>query len=848
MKIPPPFPPPSFSVSPLAVSVYSNHYFKEVVAFLHEEGKKSAYYVKMRIALEKEGMVEEIYEKKLIHKEIFSPPDPEEIVSNITRRIKHFARRYKVSSDRIFFYTSDHPGEKKTRILNPPLGRLDSKVVSVIRESYDHKIEEEKMTHAFKLCEEGERLLQERRFRAALRHFRDASQIAPNFYLPPLGICEILTREEKWEDARTHLKQAKELFEKTPKISGNQRNRVNGRIEEALLRLQSNQEAKAKVSTPPTSASSSPAGSDEPFGARTDLPSSVPASFAFESLPPFLREYYQAGKFEGLDLHALRLEAERLKFLEGFDELLAPSQARIDSYEHQIRTARMVLRRMRGRALLADEVGLGKTIEAGLVLKEYVMRGMVSKVLILVVPSLVSQWRDEMAEKFDLAFVTTEEIHRFEPSALFWTTHPQVIASLSLARREPHQSSILNQEYDLVIVDEAHHLRNRETIAWKFVSQIRKKYLLLLSATPIQNDLEELYNLVTILHPGQLGTPSQFRRQFVERGSLRKPKNTETLRSLLREVMIRNTRASAKVPLPRRIARTISIELSDEERRLYHLLSEWIRGVHRQKGISRMILSLLQRQAGSSFRAVSLTLQKIAPEVDSTCRNLLFEIKKAVACLEESSKLLALERALSHTREKCLIFTEFLETQSHLDQFLREKGYEPILFHGSLTPSEKVEALRRFQNEGRILISTPSGGEGTNLEFCRTVINYDLPWNPMKIEQRIGRVHRIGQTGETLIYNFAAKETVEDYLLKILDEKLNLFELVVGEAETILGELTEEKDFEEILMDIWLEAASTEELELRIGHLGNRIVEEKEKYLQIRKCDDVLFGADYETV
>src|SRR3989338_2139464 len=104
MKIPPPFPPPSFSVSPLAVSVYSNHYFKEVVAFLHEEGKKSAYYVKMRIALEKEGMVEEIYEKKLIHKEIFSPPDPEEIVSNITRRIKHFARRYKVSSDRIFFY------------------------------------------------------------------------------------------------------------------------------------------------------------------------------------------------------------------------------------------------------------------------------------------------------------------------------------------------------------------------------------------------------------------------------------------------------------------------------------------------------------------------------------------------------------------------------------------------------------------------------------------------------------------------------------------------------------------------------------------------------------------------
>lgn len=846
MKTPPHFLTPIFSVRPLAVSVYSDHSFNEVVAFLHEEGEEGSYYVKMRIALEKGGMAEEIYEKKLIQREIFRPSDPHEISSEITHRIRHFARRQGASQDRIYFYTSGHKGEEKTPALDLPPLWLNPKVIPIIQEIYDRKIEEEKVAHALKLCEEGERLFRDKRYRAALRHFRDASQIAPNFYWPLLGMGEVLIQEGKWENARAHLEQAKKLFEGTPKISRDQRKKIHWRIEEALFSLQSRHE-ETQISQSPT-APSSALGSEEPLRTPSDIPSSVSVSFAVEPLAPSLRECYQDGKFEGLDLYTLRLEAERLKFLEGFDELLAPWHARIESYEHQIQTARMVLRRMRGRALLADEVGLGKTIEAGLVLKEYLMRGMVSRVLILALPSLVSQWRDEMLEKFDLSFATTEEIHQFNPPTLFWTSHPRVIASLSLAKREPHQNAVLSQEYDLVIVDEAHHLRNRETAAWKFVSQLKKKYLLLLTATPLQNNLEELYNLVTLLRPGQLGTPSQFRGQFVEKGNVRKPKNTEALRSLLREVMIRNTRVSAKVPLPRRIARTLSIEGSEEEQKLYHWVSEWIRSIHRGKAVSRMILSLLQRQAGSSFQAVFVTLEKLESEVAPDFRDRLREIKETLPRLKESSKLLALERILSHTKEKCLIFTEFLGTQSYLAEFLREKGYDPLLFHGALSSSEKVEVIRRFQEEGRIFISTPSGGEGTNLQFCRTIINYDLPWNPMKIEQRIGRIHRIGQTAETLIYNFAAKGTVEHYLLKILDEKLNLFELVVGEAETILGELTEEKDFEEILMDIWLEAANPEELESRIDHFGDQILQEKERYLEIKKLDEGLLGADYETV
>ncbi len=263
---------------------------------------------------------------------------------------------------------------------------------------------------------------------------------------------------------------------------------------------------------------------------------------------------------------------------------------------------------------------------------------------------------------------------------------------------------------------------------------------------------------------------------------------------------------------------------------------------------SHFLLTILQREAGSSLRAVLPTLKKLRTGLSANLHSRLEEIVRSIEGVQEASKLSALQDILAHSSEKCLIFTEFLETQAYLAESLTKTGERVGIFNGSLTSQEKANTLREFEEQGRILILTPSGGEGTNLQFCRTLINYDLPWNPMKIEQRIGRIHRIGQTGEVLIYNLAANQTVEHYLLKILDEKLNLFELVVGEAETILGELTEEKDFEEILMGIWLEAASAKELELKMDALGNRILEEKARYLETKQLDETLFKHDYETV
>ena len=218
--------------------------------------------------------------------------------------------------------------------------------------------------------------------------------------------------------------------------------------------------------------------------------------------------------------------AQRLALVTGFDDLLALDAIGFTPFDYQIRAARTALRRFRGRGLLSDEVGLGKTIEAGLVLKEYLLRQMVQRVLILTPPGLVEQWREELATKFDiLDFVTSNDEAFRTLGADAWTAFPRVIASLATARRPEHRQVITAELYDLVIVDEAHHLKNRTSVSWKLVNELQKRYILLLTATPVQNSLDELYNLVTVLKPGQLKSPKEFQREFVVRGDPRLPKN-----------------------------------------------------------------------------------------------------------------------------------------------------------------------------------------------------------------------------------------------------------------------------------------------------------------------------------
>ncbi|MDH4137730.1 MAG: DEAD/DEAH box helicase, partial [Anaerolineae bacterium] len=545
-------------------------------------------------------------------------------------------------------------------------------------------------------------------------------------------------------------------------------------------------------------------------------------------------------------------------------------------FGYQVKTAQTALRRFRGRGLLCDEVGLGKTIEAGLVLKEYLSRQLVNRVLILTPPALVEQWREELAYKFRLDdFVTTSdsEFRALGPQA--WATFSHVVASLATARRAEHRREITQIVYDLVIVDEAHHLKNRASVSWKFVNALQKKYILLLTATPVQNDLDELYNLITILKPGQLKTPRQFRRQFVVQGDPRLPKNRGRLRELLADVMVRHSRSQVSVSLPPRHAHTIRLTPSPDERTLYDDVSAFVReqigtsssldvgqahpersrGVGNLSSAQKFTLQMIQREIGSSPWAAAPTLRKLADRQEiQPYRDKLLALADRATQVESWAKADALEKLLLPMVEtgagrdgKAIIFTHFHATLERLAERLRTLGIDFVLYHGGLSLAQKDEAIRRFEESARVLLSTEAAGEGRNLQFCRTMINFDLPWNPMRIEQRVGRIHRIGQTHEVDIFNLSAEGTIEDYILDLLNRKLNMFELVIGEMDMILGQLADERGFEDLVMEVWTRARTPDEVTSGFEQLGEALVQAREAYQHTQEYDEALFGEDFTT-
>jgi SNF2 family DNA or RNA helicase len=558
-----------------------------------------------------------------------------------------------------------------------------------------------------------------------------------------------------------------------------------------------------------------------------------------------------AGQFSDPRAYRLQLVAERLLLVTGFDELICLDALNFGPFPYQINAAQAALRRFRGRGLLCDEVGLGKTIEAGLVVKEYLMRGMIERILILAPPGLVQQWREELAQKFGLHdFVTnTDEAFRAAGGEA-WATFPRVIASLAAARRPGTRDTIIGLNYDLIIVDEAHHLKNRSSVSWKFINKLQKRYILMLTATPVENRLEELYNLITILKPGQLKTPQQFRRQFVVQGDPSLPKNRGLLRELLADVMIRHSRSQVSVKLPHRRAHTIRVTPSLAEQALYEDVSGFVRRAAvegRAKGARKLTLGILQREIGSSPMAVVGTLRKLAQHRAWRAEQPeLLQLAEQAQVISDWAKADALEKLVqSAGQDKLLIFTHFRATLDALAQRLELMGADYIPYHGGLSIQQKDEAIRRFEAEGQILLSSEAAGEGRNLQYCHVMVNFDLPWNPQRIEQRVGRIHRIGQTKQVEIFNLSAQGTIEDYLLDILDRKLNMFELVIGEMEMVLGYLTQEKDFEELLLEVWLNSRDEASLETGMAELGDRLVGAREKVHKIQAFDETLFGEDF---
>lgn len=550
-------------------------------------------------------------------------------------------------------------------------------------------------------------------------------------------------------------------------------------------------------------------------------PGGLPVHFDRSWLGGLEARMDRGGPWDDAALFQLALESEEARLVRSFDELqclsLLPG---FTPLAHQVETARKVLFGMRGRAILADEVGLGKTIEAGLVLKEYLIRGLVKKALILVPASLVLQWVRELNQKFGIPAAAQKKEY-------MWATTDVIVASMDTAKRSPHRDIVLGMDYDMLIIDEAHKLKNKKTTNYQFVSGLRRKYCLLLTATPVQNDMDELYNLINVLKPGQLGGQGSFQDKFVV--EKRTPKNEGLLQSELSKIMIRNRRSDGGVDFTKRLVRNIPLTLSPDEQALYDGVTRFVKERYDEMGrqtASAFTLVTLQREVCSSRDAVFVTLVNLFKKLpeESPMRPKVWELVELIRAITANSKAEKTMELVQSIGDKVIIFTEYRASQEYLLKFLKDHGLSAVPYRGGMNRGKKDWMMDLFRGRAQILVATEAGGEGINLQFCHHMINFDLPWNPMRLEQRIGRVHRLGQEHDVNIYNLSTQGTIEEHILQLLHEKINMFELVIGGLDHILESMEKKASIENDLMKIVMEADGEQDLKKRLERFGDGVL------------------------
>lgn len=527
----------------------------------------------------------------------------------------------------------------------------------------------------------------------------------------------------------------------------------------------------------------------------------------------------KGGPWDDWSLFKLAMKAERRSLVTSFEEMQCLKHIQgLTPLPHQIDTAKKVLFEMRGRAILADEVGLGKTIEAGLILKEYLIRGLARKVLILVPASLVLQWVRELNDKFGIPATAQKKVHSWDNDI--------VVASMDTAKRDPHKEILLNQEYDLVIVDEAHKLKNKKTTNYQFMVQLRKKYCLLLTATPVQNDLSELFNLISLLKPGHLGGQSDFSSNFVV--DKRKPKNEGQLKEELAKVMIRNRRSDGELDYTKRNVRNVPLTLSPDEQALYDGVTSFVKDQYQAGGAdlsSMLALVTLQREVCSSRDAVFVTLVNLSKKLpeDSPLRAEIWGLVDKIRNIKSNTKAEKTMELIAQMNEKVIVFTEYRATQEYLLNYFKNHNLSAVPYRGGMNRGKKDWMMDLFRGRCQVMIATEAGGEGINLQFCHNMINFDLPWNPMRVEQRIGRVHRLGQQNDVNIFNLSTEGTIEAHIVNLLHEKINMFESVIGQLDVILERFDGDQGLEKSIYQAMLESSSDEELSQRVEALGQSI-------------------------
>lgn len=568
--------------------------------------------------------------------------------------------------------------------------------------------------------------------------------------------------------------------------------------------------------------------------------------------PDNLVDSYSSG-IADFSFHRQTVVANRL--LAGQPDTELRSLSRVDEeevklLEHQVDAAHRALFEMDGKALLADEVGLGKTIEVGMILKEMHYRETDDSVLILTPAQLAKQWQGELLEKFGLEFVCNydDEFQGFD-------AHNRIIASIDTAKSDRHRATVLARDWDVLVMDEAHYVKNEETDRYDLIDKLTYDYAFFLTATPIQNELTDLYNIVSLLRPGLFGSRGTFHHYFVDNGQ-ETLVNRDELQRRLGEVMIRNRREDTDIDFTDRVIDTRTFEPSAAEKELYEAVTEYVRGAYSQDSGQKLVLMLLQKEVVSSPAALEQTvLKQLEDQSKLTHRDELETILDKTDAVEKVTKQDRLFDIVEEVREnvdmgRVIVFTQFRATQRQVIQALDEQGYTTHAFHGGHSSQEKEDIVDQFREEGGVLVSTDAMNEGRNLQFCNIMVNYDLPWNPMKVEQRIGRIHRIGQKRKVYVFNMGLKGTIEEYVLERLYHKIDLFQQTVGELSTILTRLEDSgQSFEDEIFERLTNADSEVDLENDFDSMAIDLEEQQNLSQKVEEFNSGVFesfdlGAD----
>lgn len=533
---------------------------------------------------------------------------------------------------------------------------------------------------------------------------------------------------------------------------------------------------------------------------------------------------------------------------------------------HQLHVLNRAMETNNIRYILADEVGLGKTIEAGMIIRELKSRGLVSRILVVCPTGLVTQWASEMQEKFHEKFQVIlpsdyDTIRRLTDNDDVYGQFDQVISPMdSIKPIEKHAGwseekvekyneeriySIINSGWDLIIIDEAHRVAGSsgEVARYKLGNLLAQAspYLLLLSATPHNGKTEPFLRLIRLLDADAFPNAKSIVREQVAPFLIRTEK---------REAIDNNGNLLFK----NRITHLVTIswdEHNNLQRELYEMVSSYVAKTYnktlrnRKKNMCLIfLLIIMQRMVTSSTAAIRQSLERRlnvlleqrtcvgnlreedldelniedgvedALEAISLDMELEIEELKQIISLAKQAQfqnqdakveplLNEIDAILSEDRtQKVIIFTEFVATQTYLQELLVNRGYTVTILNGGMSIDERNAAMQEFKTSTSIFISTDAGGEGLNLQFANIIINYDLPWNPMKIEQRCGRVDRIGQQRDVHIYNFIVGETVENRVREVLEEKLSVIlkEMGVDKYSDVLDSEVAECDFTDVYM------------------------------------------------